>query len=181
MFRNGNQLDVLVLIDVVVTEQHASDVTITDHPVEKGVDITDHFQPKPRALRLDCVVTDTPLDAGSVATPGRSRDAYAAVERLQAEGKLITVTTLLRQYENLLVEHLGAPIDASTGDGLKFSLTLREIRTVESKTVPVRVSVARAAKKANTGKKHAPKADAATENKSVLREWGKALFGPTKG
>lgn len=165
MFRNGNQLDVLVLIDVVVTELHASDVQITDHPVEKGVDITDHFQPRPRGLKLDCVLTDTPLEVGQPAAPGRSKDAYAAIERLQAEGKLITVTTSLRQYENLLVEHLSAPVDASTGDGLKFSITLREIRTVESKTVPVRVSVPRAAKPVNLGKQTPKQADPALTEK----------------
>ena len=178
--RTPNQLDTLVIVDVVVTEQHASDSDVTDHPVEVGVDITDHFRPKPRGLKLDCMLTDTPIGPGQFAQPGRSRDAYAVLERLKDTGVLITLTTKLRQYENLLIANLGAPIDSSTGDGLKFSMTLREIRTVESKTVPVRVSVPRAAKKANLGKKSAAAASDASANKSALKrlvDWSVKKFG----
>lgn len=178
--RTPNQLDTLVIIDVVVTEQHASDSDVTDHPVEVGIDITDHFRPKPRVLKLDCVLTDTPIGPGQLAVPGRSRDAYEEIARLQTSGTLITVTTQLRQYENLLITSLGAPIDVATGDGLKFSMTMKEIRTVESKTVPVRVSVPRAAKKAKLGKKSAAQADDATANKSALKrliDFGVKKFG----
>ncbi len=57
--------EALWTLDVSISETHSLESEITQHPVEVGIDITDNIRNKPRPLRIDGVVTDTPsgLDA----------------------------------------------------------------------------------------------------------------------
>lgn len=49
-----------VQFDAVVTEVHEDIVTITDHPVELGVNITDHARPEPERLTVEGIVSRMP-------------------------------------------------------------------------------------------------------------------------
>lgn len=165
--RNATHLDTIGF-DAVVAETHASSSELTRHPVEAGANITDHIRPNPASLKLSCVLSDTPL--GGLPAPGRSRDVYAQIERLKETGTIITVTTQLRQYENMVIADLGVPVDAKTADGIEFTVTLAEIRTVRSKTAPVRTLLSRHAKKVSFGKLSAKAAGEATVGKAPINQ-----------
>lgn len=85
--------------DAVTSESHGLDVDITEHPVEEGAAITDHARAKPMAIRQEVVITNTPVNEGTVTdmiqvglilltktpitlqTQARSRVSGAAVRR----------------------------------------------------------------------------------------------------
>jgi hypothetical protein len=48
-------------IDAVISEERSTECEITEHPVEKGVSITDHARIRPKMITLDVVVSDTPV------------------------------------------------------------------------------------------------------------------------
>jgi hypothetical protein len=163
-----------ITLDAVLTESHSSDSEITDHPVEKGVDVSDHVRPKPVSVKLDCVISDDVIDlAGQKSShvEGRSRDIYAKIERLKENGTQITVTTQLKRYDALVIGNLSPAIDGSTVGAVKFSISLREVRTVESQIVPVR-AIPKARKKVDLGKKTGTGASDATTNESQLHKLG---------
>src|SRR5713101_5273233 len=54
-------LDVIT-IDATLQEVHKADAEVTEHPVELGADITDHVRPKPVELRIEGIISDTPID-----------------------------------------------------------------------------------------------------------------------
>lgn len=114
-------------IDSCLDETHTLTNTVTDHPVEKGSNITDHSRPDPDTVTLRCFVSNTPLSesqqkTASNATPaipgfsgiiaqgrvqrtsnigaidGRGEDAYKKLLKLRNDGSLITVVTTLRTY-----------------------------------------------------------------------------------
>ncbi len=204
--------------DATTSEDPSDVVTITDHPVEVGVNIVDHARPEPERITLEGVITDTPhhgnlndddtdytdqplsltvdgmgdpgtqtlkldvpdpplalspsglIDAGIGAVGGaifggpkneatawgtpsrttaskqstvlksasplsRSRRAYDKIIGVKNAAELITIHTSHREYFDMLIERVGAPVTADDGDGLKFSIDLRRLKIAESQTV----------------------------------------------
>lgn len=52
---------VSVRLDVITSESHEDTVTISDHPVEEGVVITDHARDEPSALYVEGCVSNVPM------------------------------------------------------------------------------------------------------------------------
>lgn len=157
------QIDSLVL-DASVSESHTVEVQITDHPVEQGVDVTDHRRRKPRQLTIEGIVSNTPLpqvsdpttlvtvgnvtfqslSAGSTADTVPALNAYQTLLALADSPKLITVITALQTYENMTLSNLSVPRDASVGQSLHFTATLREIKLVRNDVAQVSANTTRA-------------------------------------
>ncbi len=53
---NGAEID----FDITVSETHVNATEVTDHPVEKGVNVSDHAKPLPITLSLVVEVSNTP-------------------------------------------------------------------------------------------------------------------------
>lgn len=47
--------------DATLTETHPTANVITEHPVEKGVNVTDHVRPEVDRVQIDVYVTNTPI------------------------------------------------------------------------------------------------------------------------
>lgn len=138
-------------VDVSLNETHAQAYEVTDQPVERGADLSDHRREKPAELQLRGLFTDTPSGGGDFSAaaqglsdavasefePGqgeRSKEAFRLLHDLQALDEPIEVVTNLRLYRNMTILSLSAPIDASTGRAVFFDATLREIFFAESQT-----------------------------------------------
>jgi hypothetical protein len=53
-----------LVIDATITETTDISAEPTAHPVEEGVDVTDHSHPALRRINIDCVISNQPTDAG---------------------------------------------------------------------------------------------------------------------
>lgn len=158
-------------IDATVSESHAFDLDVTDHPVEEGADITDNARIRPAVITLSCIVSDTPLAAVASARdlPGGgggapSDEAYARMLAIRDAREPVVVTTSIATYANMVLQSLSIPRAASDGESLRFSATFKEVRIVKNDRK--RVSVPRAKGKVNRGNKPANLVggtDAATE------------------
>lgn len=51
-----------IWIDVALSEKHSLTADVTEHPVEEGVNITDHVRPQPRTVQLEGLVTNHPTE-----------------------------------------------------------------------------------------------------------------------
>jgi hypothetical protein len=145
----GAKLDELTL-DATVKEQHTSRGEVTDFPVETGSEIADHKRVLPDRLKIEGVVSNTPLPSQTTSSSGsfdddmqagvysqRAETAYCMLLAIHQAGIAITVLTPLRQYANMEIENLDVPREASVGDVLRFSIDLKQIVTVNSQTVNV--------------------------------------------
>jgi hypothetical protein len=75
-------------------------------------------------------------NANSGTTPSpRSTNAYQVLYGLWFNKTLLDVRTKLDTYEQMVIEDLGVPRDASTGDALVFSISLTTINIVQSQSV----------------------------------------------
>lgn len=151
-------------VDVSLEEQHTLAAELTDHPVERGFDVTDHRRPGPAQLSMRGLVSDTPSGTiaaiGEAFDPGsasRSQDAYTILKEFHEKNAICAVITALRLYENMLLTRLSVQRDSATGKVLAFDTEWREIRIAESRTVRVQAvdtpTKPSPEKKAHEGKK----------------------------
>lgn len=141
--------------DATINELHTGDAELTRHPVEQGVDITDHIRRLPEELQITGIVSDTPvLFLASLRAPpaisggdpkSRSQDAYGFLKGLKDSGQLVQVITTLREYANMAITAFSVLRDAARGRILEVNLGLTEtiIATTEVVEAPEPVSQGR--------------------------------------
>lgn len=112
-----------VPIDVVLYEEHESTMTIADHPVERGAEISDHAWREARRVRIEGVV-DAPLAVA----------AYEGLLAVQEAAEPFDLVTGLKIYRNMLIEQLFATRDKATARVLNFEADLREVIIVDTQT-----------------------------------------------
>lgn len=160
--------------DAYLKMTHTSRLTITDHPVQTGAALTDHAFLQPRELSIE-------VGMSNVATsfvPGqfsggysRSVTAFQVLKDLQALRVPIQVHTRLGLYQNMLIEVLSAPDDHTTLDGLRATVTFREILVAQVKTVQISARP----QITDTSNRGAP--EPVTPNQSILKQATGLLFG----
>ena len=178
-----------VQLDASVSETHESKVEVTEHPVERGVNISDHARALPQSLRIEGLVSNFHLPYPSAALTARlsgstqysarpdlagnrAEEAYSELLRLKDAAELITVVTAIQTYENMLITDLNIPRDATSGDGLRFSINLKQITIVNSRTVEQPVSEDKPKKKRDLGNVNSKTTPQATVDQSLARGAG---------
>lgn len=168
-------------VDASLSEQHTSEVEVTEHPVEVGASITDHLRPKPDMLVLEGVVSNDPMPSSadpdlprssgtalfsthSESDATRAGQAYRTLLALKESGHLITVVTSLRSYDNMALKSLSVPRSPQSGQALRFSATFIEVKLVSNREV-----VLPAQPKQKLGKKATPVAPPETK-KTLLKD-----------
>lgn len=172
--------------DAAISETHIGNAVTTDHPVEAGSDMTDHIQRTPEELQMVGIVSDTPvlflasLRAQPAVTGGdsrnRAKDAYTFVKEIKDGGKLVRVSTSLRDYTNMAIVGLSVIRDKETSRVVELTISLREIliATTEQVAAPEPETNARK-KQTKQGKKtKQPETEA---NQTQARSLLASIFG----
>jgi hypothetical protein len=176
-----------VEFDVSESESHRSSAKITDHPVEAGAQISDHVVPEQDSLELTARVTNTPIvsqDETATLSPFRAEEAYRRLIELKNARETVSVITSLREYENMIITSVGVSRNASSGNVLALSISLRQIRTATSEivTLPIPTGNARVRGQPTTdqGKKPTDVAPevVSQESRSLLLQFGQKNVAP---
>lgn len=173
----------LLTLEASVSENHARKAEVTAHPVEVGSDMADHSRFLPRTLDMVGIVSNTPIVflASLRALPSvaggdpssRAEDAFQALEQVMRTGTLCFIDTTLASYENMMLESLAAPRDATRGNIVELQMSWREVRIAETTRVQMTPKIGRI----NLGKKIAKAAKQAEAAKAVsILAKVKALF-----
>lgn len=184
----------VVQLDASISETHNDEVEITEHPVELGSDIVDHIRKRPITLELNGLVTNTPvvflasLFGGSpvegdfLPSSDRVNRAYDELRKIQEDGEVVDVVTSLREYSDMAISSISISRDATTGQVLNATLSLREVKFAKALAVdlPLIDEVARKAKDTSgkVPKTEASPAQAGTaENSSIFWKAGLGALG----
>ncbi len=136
-----------LILDATLSEVHTKTNIITSHPVENGSGISDHIQRQPEEIEITGLVSDSPIVwlaslfasspiADDLTHPFERADlAYAEMRRAMDDGDTMTVITSLREYENMVIQGMTTTKDGATGNTVPLAIRLKEIITVETKTV----------------------------------------------
>jgi len=128
-----------VRCDASIQEEHEQNATVSEHPVEFGSDITDHYRPEPATLSIQGEVSDTPLstdfpfqtaiNSAKTAFLGGSpvQNAWKEFKRLFAEQVTIVIETSLETYRDMVLTSFSATRNNQNGGKLSFTATARPI------------------------------------------------------
>lgn len=143
----------IVEFNATLSEDHNISAELTDHPVETGSTITDHYRLLPKSITINGIVSNTPLSglnplaigAGLVAgvvTSVNSRiskspanEAYDKIEASMKKGELLTIVTTLKTYNNMLITSFSTRRDSASGNILNATIVLREVRIAKVETI----------------------------------------------
>lgn len=128
------------VFDAVFRTDHTTSMRVTEHPVQTGASIVDHSYALPEKLTLEIGMSDV-MDSY---VPGswqeyskKSIAAYQKLKELQYSRKPLTVTTRLNVYNNMVIEYISSADNNQTINGLKCSVSFRQLFTSEVKVVKV--------------------------------------------
>lgn len=108
-----------VLIDVITDVKPNESSTTTDHALEDLSQISDHVVNNPITISLSGVIHD-------------ESDAKIAALRKARENGTIFSFDYMTGYSNMIITDLSPDYNASIKDGYKFSMTLKQVKTVKA-------------------------------------------------
>lgn len=134
-----------ITADVTIEEVGTDEVAITQHPVEKTADITDHAYPLP--ARLQVRVGWSPSGSGgggypfgeipSLGDPVPMQTIYEQFLAFKDARTLMVVQTGKRLYDNMLIRSISLVTNTDTENALFLSMELQQVNLVETQTVQV--------------------------------------------
>lgn len=153
-----------IKLDASLSESHNYTSAITDSPLEDGSVVSDHIINDPFSLDITGSITNIPsLGIGTLTLPAvtavatvvsifktknKIKDAEEEFRNLRESKVPFSVITGLRRYKNMVLESFTFNRDATIGDALEFSATIRQIDIVSTKIITIDESDD-ASKKAN--------------------------------
>lgn len=112
-----------VFVDVVISEEHESVMTIAEHPVERGAKISDHAWRERRRVTLEGVVDQS-----------RAISAYQQLLAVQEQAEPFSLVTGLMVYQNMLIERITVTRDREHPRVLKFEAECSEVKIVDTES-----------------------------------------------
>ena len=174
-----------IVVDASIREVHSVQGQVSEHPVETGVDVVDHYRVLPRKVEITALVTNTPISPSII--PGATlinsviglvngdtdpaSNAWNELQRFFDEAVVLEITTSLRKYDSMVLTDLSVTRDSKTGQGLSFTASAQEIRFVETQEGAA-ISLGTTGQKAKSAKKTNSAA-----NPAQARETSLALKG----
>lgn len=130
-----------IILDASINETHSAASEITDHPVETGASVTDHTRALPREVSITGLVTMSSLGDSSAPrlTPS---EVFAELVRIKDSGEPLSLVTQLASYKDMLIGSITVPRDATKGDSLEFSATLKQIKRATTQERIVKTNTA---------------------------------------
>lgn len=132
------------IFDAYFNINHESNLSITEHPVQSGANVSDHAYMEPKIVTFEIGMSDVMHDilGKSIAkfdgnSSSRSVNAYKILRKLQENIFPIECITRLDNYSNMLIETISAPDDEKTTYGLRATVTLKELIVVNVTTVKI--------------------------------------------
>lgn len=121
-------------IEATLSENHEARSQVTQQPVELGSNISDHIINEPDRVSITGFISNTPVAGGF---SNRAQDAFEALYAIRDAKELVTVVTGYRVYNNMAISSISIPRDQFTGESIRFTVELIEVRTSASNSVSV--------------------------------------------
>lgn len=112
-----------VFVDVVISEEHESEMEIAEHPVEKGAKISDHAWRLPYRVTLESAISGE-----------RAVASYQQLLAIQAAAEPFSLVTGLKVYDDMLIKRITATRDKESARVLKFEAELQEVVIVSTES-----------------------------------------------
>lgn len=159
-FRGNRKYSVGALdLDLIISESHKRSNIVTERKIEDGSIISDHIQADLASGSLTGLISNFSISTEGLTT-NRSQDAFDILERIMTAGELVTITTVLKVYQNVAITNLNVVRNSATGEALTFDVSFKQGKIVKLQEVVVETSVSIANMDNDTNRQAAPELDA---------------------
>lgn len=127
---NGQSNQASYVFDAVFKISHRRTSHKTSHPVLTGANISDHVYILPSRVTLDIGMSDamSSFENGVwVGSSTKSISAWQILKNLQISKSLVTLTTRLDTYSNMVIIDSSSPDENKTKHGLRATFVLEEL------------------------------------------------------
>ena len=107
----------------ITDEKVGRNIKSTDHPTEKGIDITDNVKREPVTLSISGKIVDTDTL--------KSHEALAKLYELENNGSLITYSGR-NIIKNMQIQAFNSTHPNTNAGGLDFDMELKEVRIAQN-------------------------------------------------
>lgn len=129
-----------IYFDLVLSENHNFNSTATKHPVEDGSEISDHIFNALENGTINGLISNFSLNAGEIVS-NRSQDVFEALVALWKEKTPVTITTVLRDYEDVVITSMPFMRDGSQGESLPISISFEQLNVITLEEIILEVEV----------------------------------------
>jgi LysM repeat protein len=159
----------------VLSESFGKSVSISEHPVEEGFNISDHVEAEVQPIKLKVNIVRPTFE--------RAQKAVDYFEKKMLNGEKVTYQTGKKTYTNLLIESIDISRDSSIDNGYSGSITLKKVRIAQQSYIPPKQN-SQIKKVTNSGRKQTQNKPKITEKYHTIRRgetyWGIApKYGTT--
>lgn len=128
----------VLTFDAMVSEAPTYAGRLTDHPIEGGGSVADHYTHEPDTLSLELYATNDRL-ASDIEPEGTTRDfdAFARLKAIKQSRLPVRVVTALDVYAPMVVERLSTTRTGAGGQALRMQVDLKRAVFATTQTVEV--------------------------------------------
>ncbi|MGO4496425.1 phage baseplate protein [Paenibacillus sp. 2RAB27] len=162
--------------DAYLRMTHTSRLIITEHPIQVGAAAADHSYMQPQELTIEVGMSNVAKSYVPGQFSGgysRAVEAHKVLKSLQALRVPIQVHTRLGLYQNMLIEVLSSPDDYQSLNGLRCTVTFKEIQVAQTATVKI------SARPQVTDNSNRGIPEPSEPNQSILSQMGLKALGQT--
>lgn len=137
------QSEINYVFDAVFKIIHNRRVRKTSHPVLTGANITDHAYSEPSRVTLEIGMSDCMAsfqDGIWVGAATKSISAWQILKNLAINKVLVTLTTRLDNYQNMLIVDLNTCDENRTKYGLRATVYMEELLSASVLSIPAQSS-----------------------------------------
>ena len=129
-------------LDTVIDEGHEHEMTITNYPVETGMNLSDHVTQQPKRVVIRGLLSDINanefIDFGIIGQAremfgdrnSRSSALWQQLADVQQKKTLLLISTNLQSYPSMIIVSLSTHQDKDTVGAVFFTATLQELQQI---------------------------------------------------
>ena len=120
---------------------HSVNTVVTSHQVQKGANISDHAYVEPVEVTMTVKMSDAMSGMRESQFQGisytRSTAAYRILREIQKQRLVFQIHTRIETYQNMMITGLSVQDDLDNLNGLKCTVTMKELLVASEKTVKI--------------------------------------------
>jgi len=132
-----------LMVDGVISESYGYNNDIVDHPIEFGSSVNDHIRTRPKEVTITGVISNDPISYKAMyedikdilskdKAAARNKMARTFFDYISTERVPVTVFSREDTYNDYYVKSFSETKNKGTINGLKFTLTLKEVTFVKT-------------------------------------------------
>jgi len=129
-----------ITFDLILEETHNFNSEVSRHAVEEGAEIADHVERAVQQGSVRGLITNYSIQRGGFAS-NRARDVFDELVSIWEREQLLTLYTLMRIYDNIILNSIPITKESELGDGIEIQFSFQQVKIVKLQSIELDIKV----------------------------------------